>query len=527
MSLSSCSSALDAIIAIFGDKINFSSEKNIFEGFKLVETPSENINQLREDNKAGYNISLLDQKYQEGYELLPSIGEQKVLVIPVYFKDYTPEKCIDNPTKALEYIDTAFFGDSNETGWESIRSYYKKSSYGKLDISGMVTSWCPISKNLDEVVSLTSYKDPTIFVLREAINWLKEYYPGIDKEYDQDNDGYIDAVALVYANDYYDQGYNQGYDVKYDEETIEDIKDVLWAYSYWDYTQQPNLSSPVGNVYSWLSYNFLWDGKYSAQIIEDNVSINVPLVDAHTYIHEFGHLLGLDDYYSYDYLDEEPLGRLDMMDHNIGDHNAYSKYLLNWLEPQLIEKEGEYLISTLGEEGNNALLIPANLDYFTYSPYSEYLLIELFTPDNLNELDSSERYMNGKYDIPNHFTKTGVKILHVDSRLVVADESDKTYYYTNINNDVLFHPSKVQFIGANNTSSKSINEDYKLLSLISSRHGKNAFDANRNASNYDLFYNGDKMTEFVFNSGNKLNYIIEILEINEKDKTALISIKNK
>ena len=154
-------------------------------------------------------------------------------------------------------------------------------------------------------------------------------------------------------------------------------------------------------------------------------------------------------------------------------------------------------------------------------------LIELYTPDGLNRFDSLHRYQGEESSIPYHFTKAGIKILHVDSRLVVADEESQTYYYTSVFNDTLTHPSKVQFIGANNTSSYSINPDHKLVSLISSDKGRNAFNSNYYATNRDLFIKDDFMSEFTFNSGTKLNYNIEIIEIDTKAKKATISITNK
>src|SRR5205085_9571813 len=57
-----------------------------------------------------------------------------------------------------------------------------------------------------------------------------------------------------------------------------------------------------------------------------------------TLIHEMGHAFGLPDYYDY-----EPgngpdggLGGLDMMDANVGNHNAFSRWLLDWIQPDVI-----------------------------------------------------------------------------------------------------------------------------------------------------------------------------------------------
>lgn len=533
MCLSSCSLIQTILQIVVDGGLDEFLNENEYADYTLVDTPQEEINRNRDGNKAGYNISLLDEKYQEGYEILPSIGEQKLLVIPVYFKDYTPISCIGDPQEGLDNINKAFFGEGysnvvkdNMTGWESLKSYYYKSSYGKLIIDGKVTSWCPLSKTLEEVATMSQYNDPSIWILREAVNWFKTNYPGEIDEYDQDNDGFIDAVTLIYPNEYYDGTGKQSYDRKYNNKTIESIEYLLWAYTYWDYEEKPNVDDPVANVYTWLSYDTFFDGEYNIrQYLPGGIVEETSLVDCHTLIHEFGHVLGLDDYYSYDYLDEEALGRLDMMDCNIGDHNSYSKYLLNWVEPILIEEPGEYVVTSLIEDHPNVLLIPADMETFSYSPFSEYLLIEFYSPTGINEKDSKERYMGRESGVPYLFSKPGVKILHVDSRLVVVNDFKKTYYYTSVNNDIINTAHEIQFIGANNTGSYSINEDFNLISLISSKTGKESFEYEDYATNSDLFVSNSTLTGYTFNCGKELEYNIEIKDCGSNSATISITYR--
>jgi len=61
-----------------------------------------------------------------------------------------------------------------------------------------------------------------------------------------------------------------------------------------------------------------------------------PNIDAHMLVHETGHMLGLEDYYSYSGL-ENPCGGVDMMDLNVGDHDAYSKMVLGWVNPYVVD----------------------------------------------------------------------------------------------------------------------------------------------------------------------------------------------
>ena len=65
----------------------------------------------------------------------------------------------------------------------------------------------------------------------------------------------------------------------------------------------------------WASYEFMNDSGTNR-------------IDAHTYIHETGHLLGSDDFYSNE--DYDPVGDLEMQSYNVGDMGAFSKFQFGW-----------------------------------------------------------------------------------------------------------------------------------------------------------------------------------------------------
>ena len=61
-----------------------------------------------------------------GFRDLPSKGSPSILVIPVVFTD-----CSLNEEELSYYhnkIDDTFFGESEDTYWESVSSFYNKSS---------------------------------------------------------------------------------------------------------------------------------------------------------------------------------------------------------------------------------------------------------------------------------------------------------------------------------------------------------------------------------------------------------------
>ena len=130
----------------------------------------------------------------------------------------------------------------------------------------------------------------------------------------------------------------------------------------------------------------------------------------------------------------------------------------------------------------------------------------------------------GQNDYPTMFTNVAVRIYHVDSRLVMIDAVEQTYYYTAINNNVHSSDRYFQMLGASNTKSMSFNSDYCLIEMISSRYGKNIFKNDVFAQNDDLFYKGSKLESFSFNCGTNLQYKIEVKSISQSGDSCVISI---
>ena len=85
---------------------------------------------------------------------------------------------------------------------------------------------------------------------------------------------------------------------------------------------------PKPFTFVWLSFDFLLNN-INTEYKETVDGKSQFKADAHTVVHETGHALGLLDYYSTGYDGSTPAAGIDMMDHNVGDHNAYSKWTLN------------------------------------------------------------------------------------------------------------------------------------------------------------------------------------------------------
>ncbi len=358
------------------------------------------------------NLSLIqDELYYVG---IPTEGDVKVLVFAVEF--------IDDPALSsgitLNDIDIAFNGSDTEIDYESLNSYYLESSFGKLnltaDIFGFYTTDDPISYY--EAEYETGYPDSDLILeLLEAYDDLIDY-----SDYDANNDGYIDGIYIVYDHPV---SYYSG-------------SDFWWAYQTIFMYEEYSFDGVEPLYFSWVGADFFFEGS-------DNIN-------ARTIIHETGHMLGLDDYY--DYYDSDPydnsggLGGVDMMDSARGDHNPFSKMLLGWVTPLVVESSMTVDITPFLENGDVILLI----DDWNDTIFDEYILISYYTPTGLNEAD--------KYYL---FSKYGVVMYHVSAQIDDGYNSD--YYYTIFNN--------------NNTDS-----EHKIIKIIEAD-----MDLEVNIGNDDLF----------------------------------------
>ncbi len=338
---------------------------------------------------------------------LPSSGDVNLLVVPVLIPGYEEididDDGVSDNDRVLEDLNTVFFGEAEDTAWQSVSSYYEQASYGKLNLSGTVTDWFDLSE--------VGYEDydidvsDTLEVARYAVDWVKESTDLKITDYDSDRDGYIDGLWLIYsAPDYKNGG------------PVTDNNNY-WAYTTWgnqttdDDGEAANVNNPVYNLYGWGSYDFMYEG------------YGISSLDAHTYIHETGHFLGYSDYYS-DNSSYNPIGKIDMMDGNVIDLNSYSKMLVGWTNPYIVCGNGTIDLSCM-ENVDACIVIPPD-DYVYdpevgFDPFSEYIVIELYNNTGLNYFDSLEAYSDIS---PRAMSTIGVRIYHVNNSKYIINTED-------------------------------------------------------------------------------------------------------
>ncbi|MCQ2742398.1 MAG: hypothetical protein MJ239_03770 [Bacilli bacterium] len=413
-----------------------SSSKSSSSSRSSSSSSSSSSSQSSSDTKPGYHVAddsyfnLKDVNNSIGMYSLDPIGDQKMLVVPVQFSDGPAWT-----NAMLKRVETAIFGTSAETNyWESVASFFEKSSYGQLHLTGEITNTVKITNyTVSSFASkyAASYDDLIATVIAPA--FYNQASSSLLKEYDQDGDGRIDATLFVYSNNY---SYADGS-------------------PYWAWVSYPDIGSskskPKVSTYFWVSYEFTNEGGTGSKI------------DAHTFIHECGHVLGLDDYYNYDE-EYDPAGDKEMQSYNIGDQGMYSKFALGWVNPYVLDDDHE---NTVTIPLKSSALYPEAIllnDNWNGTVSDEYILIEYYTPEGNNKHDADTKYTGRDY----MYKEKGLRIYHVDARLVkLSSPTSKSSTYVDS-----FSSSDIVFTGASNSRSFSYLSSnagtFKLLSLMQS-----------------------------------------------------------
>jgi len=250
---------------------------------------------------------------------MPTKGNVKVFALLIDFPD--------NPhANASSYINDRLFGTGTpgDAPIDSLASFYRRSSYGQLELEGGATlGWYRSPRNRSAIPQTVSGREGLI---REALTYFQGQ--GHDfSAYDNDGDGAIDYFIVVWSGA--DSGWGG----------------FWWGYQTEFYDATFRVSGKRLDKYSWQ-----WESRPAGRPF-------TPLA----VIHETGHALGLPDYYDYDDSvgPRGGVGRLDMMDGNLGDHNCFSKWLLEWITPTVVASGRQAAsLSPSATTGDAVLVMP-------------------------------------------------------------------------------------------------------------------------------------------------------------------------
>ena len=194
-------------------------------------------------------------------------------------------------------------------------------------------------------------------------------------------------------------------------------------------------------------------------------------LNPYTFIHEFSHILGADDYYDTSY-EGSPMGGYDVMDSMAGDHNPYSKFNYGWITTSRLVVTDTSVTLTLDAFAKNGdTIILANNWDDDLGAYQEYYVVMYYTATGLNAGEGG------------YFTRDGVVVYHINASLCVEDYYGETYY------DVY----------NNNTSpSDEYGTEDDLVEFVLTSNGHYTYVA------------GDKLPGVTDDSGNTLGYTFTV-----------------
>ena len=458
----------------------------------------------------------------------PSLGNPKLLIVPVWFTD--SNKYITSDVKKENVrndIIASYLGTNEQTGWRSVKTYYEELSQGRCKLNGTVTDWYSINKASTSFYSESQGFYATDSLIKSAADWYFTNNPNDSRSnYDTNGDGWLDGVIVIYgAPDYASMGNGNAGN--------------MWAYTYHVNTNvnRSTIQNPIPNPFFWASYDFMYDSdtaRYRAGSrygTGDNSNCDI---DSHTFIHEMGHMFGLDDYYDYG-VGYSPAGTFSMQDHNIGSHDPYSAMALGWSDPYVPEDSCELTIKDF-QSSKELILLTPNWNKYS-SPFDEYLLLELYSNTGLNEFDCAHSY--GGY--PTGPKGVGIRLWHVDSRLtyVVNNQYLSETLTTNANKTdcMLAFSNTYPNSQANAGYGSVLGEDYyeyNLNQLI--RNNVSESHKTRSTLKYsDLFkvnesfsmatYKSQFIKSTKLNSGLDLGWTFKVTDINDTKGNISATIK--
>ena len=453
----------------------------------------------------------------------PSVGNAKILVIPIWLTDSKNYIAVENKDTIRNDIANAYFGTNEETGWRSVKSYYEEESQGRLTLDGTVSEWYTDTNSSSTYGPESSGLQKTTELVSKATKWYFDNHGSESKrDYDCDGDGYLDGVMLIYGAP------------NYSHLTNGNSKKNLWAYCYWlQDTSVKNRFNPGANAFFWASFDFMFGSNIMAShcgisssykyASGDTAHMNI---DAHTFIHEMGHMFGLNDYYDYSgqYV---PAGGFSMQDQNVGGHDPFSSFALGWGQAYVPTESVTIYLKPFTQSGEMIILSPSWNSY--NSAFDEYLVLEYYTADGLNDLDSTYNYCNVS---PTGSRQSGIRLWHVDARLAVFKgydtSGDPIFEYANTTN-----PSSaaggVTLLMSNTYEGDYA--DYHQLQLIrnkktTSYNSQTKFKAEHLFKQYDTFTMSDYSKQFVnstkLNNNKSLGYSFTVETI--RDEYAQITI---
>lgn len=414
------------------------------------------------------------------YDYADAQGEVLSLVIPVVWQDQ-PENATEELLntiyaklgRVMEPDGTVTDHSGELTEQFSLSDYFDTASYGQYAITSFVTEWYAAPYDF-EVMQNTPADDEQF--REEVYAWLMATYPDMDwSRFDADGDGFFDSVIFINAG----------------ESTQESVQMSGFGYALFISTGYTGENA----------------GTQDEPVFKNFVSLNGSFLDDNALIHEVSHSFGIIDYYDVNYSGVDAVGCYDMQSDGVGDWNAYSKYAVGWIEPEVISglESGESVEITIGAfaDTGDAVVIPAAGAEHD-GPFGEYILLDLFTDGGVNRYDAAAYDLDGV---------VGVRVSHVDANMEMR---------------VLTGEDGVEYPVGTTHRANSYNEEGLYQLEVIQADGINTFgdpaQERKHLAEEDLFMAGDVfnaadyaafLVDGGMDDGSEFGYTVEIVRIGQ------------
>jgi len=264
-----------------------------------------------------------------------NLGNNHFLLILVEFSDLSFKNTAADFNGMLNGVDSEYnYTYNGATG--SLRKYYSDNSKGSfvptVDVYGPIKVSRPYSYYGGNDSSGDDKAPQEL--LQEALNILFTQQPDIDLSiYDMDGDKYVDACGMIYA------GYN---------EAEGGPANTIWPHQW-------SLSDGVTNRAVTKGGYTVDDYFCTSELSGSSGSIRCGIG---TCTHEFGHAIGLPDFYDTAYSDKYLTPELwDLMDYGSYNNNGntppnlstYERYFLGFMNPRILDSQTNISLNSLSK----------------------------------------------------------------------------------------------------------------------------------------------------------------------------------
>ena len=267
-------------------------------------------------------------------------SNEKIIVLLAKTSDLAPE-----PGNTKQYFEELLFG--NQVG--SMNHYYQENSLNTVEITGDVSNWIQLDNPLymyDEDYDGGGQE----FGIGDGVEEAVSKSDGrVDfSTYDQNNDGIVDNIMIIFVGES-DSSNGDG-----DGDGRPEDSNAIWP----------------------LKWSLQTDYETDDGVVVSNFFVCTETCPMGTFAHEFAHNLGLPDLYDTDY-SSNGVGKWSIMAsgnyleqdgvNNPSHLDAWSKYKLGWINPQVIDVESqteEILLNSVEKSGHCLKVIISDHEYF-------------------------------------------------------------------------------------------------------------------------------------------------------------------